>query len=308
MSPLRLRPVAAAALSLAALGMLSACGRETAVGAGHPPDSVGGACGTHQAKAPSASQLSPAPPDSSRPSAQETNGVRITDPGDGARGCAGFQVTNHEDVTLTYTVTFGFRSASGGLRATATRVLAGVKPGRTVSGTLGRGDATASDWSRVDIVKVRSVPTAEAPAPGGPCPASGTRLYADDGDAAMGLRVVTLHLENCGSTPYHLANYPRISPLGLDHRAVPGIRILHGGSAVAQGTGADGPARPLTLVPGERAHAGLVWRNTVLAGTPVNAPYVRVWAKQGARPVTVTPELDLGTTGKLAIGPWKRDG
>lgn len=63
----------------------------------------------------------------------------------------------------------------------------------------------------------------------------------------------------------------------------------------------------MTLKPGERAYAVLVWRNTTEAGTPVNAPYVRVWAKPGARPVTVTPELDLGTTGKLGVGPWKKD-
>lgn len=32
-----------------------------------------------------------------------------------------------------------------------------------------------------------------------------------------------------------------------------------------------------------------------------------MWAKPGAAPVTVIPELDLGTTGKLGVGPWKKD-
>lgn len=39
----------------------------------------------------------------------------------------------------------------------------------------------------------------------------------------------------------------------------------------------------------------------------MNAPYARVWAKPGAAPVTVIPELDLGTTGRLGVGPWKKD-
>ncbi|WP_346426753.1 DUF4232 domain-containing protein [Streptomyces sp. CC0208] len=59
--------------------------------------------------------------------------------------------------------------------------------------------------------------------------------------------------------------------------------------------------------PGEAAVAGLAWRNTTQAGEPVNAPYVRVWAKPAADPVMVVPELDLGTTGKLGVGPWRKD-
>ncbi len=87
------------------------------------------------------------------------------------------------------------------------------------------------------------------------------------------------------------------------------MKVLQGGSAVATGVGADGPPEPLSLKPGERASAVLVWRNTVLAGVgdPVNAPYLRVRAKPGSEPVTVIPELDLGTTGQLGVGPWKMD-
>jgi hypothetical protein len=49
-----------------------------------------------------------------------------------------------------------------------------------------------------------------------------------------------------------------------------------------------------------------MWRNTTHSGTAVNVPYVRVRAEQGADPVTVTPHLDLGTTGKLAVRAWTR--
>ncbi|WP_141726694.1 DUF4232 domain-containing protein, partial [Actinacidiphila rubida] len=78
--------------------------------------------------------------------------------------------------------------------------------------------------------------------------------------------------------------------------------------ALAEGTGADAaPTRPV-LAPGEGAHAELAWRNTTLMGSdPVNAPYVRVVPRPGAAAVMVTPELDLGTTGKLAVGAWQSD-
>lgn len=39
----------------------------------------------------------------------------------------------------------------------------------------------------------------------------------------------------------------------------------------------------------------------------MNVPYVRVRAKAGADPVIVTPNLDLGTTGKLEVTPWQKD-
>ncbi|MER6527027.1 DUF4232 domain-containing protein [Streptomyces sp. NPDC001508] len=242
----------------------------------------------------------------------ETDGVTITDIGGLTGDCAVFQVTNHHDRAFRYTITFRFRPHNGAAPVIASRVLASVAPKATVTDTVGTpapptGTAGGAQ-AEVEVVKVRSVPTEEAPAPGGPCPSSGVRVYADEGDAAMGLRVVSLRLENCGTDTYHIEGYPRLSVLDDAHRTVQGLRILHDGSAVAGSTGADGPPGPLALKPGEGAHAGLVWRNTVLSGTAVNAPYVRVWAKPGAAPVTVTPELDLGTTGKLAVGPWKRTG
>lgn len=255
-------------------------------------------------------RLSSAPAAAGGPSAGATGDVRINDPGgDDARDCGWFQVTNHATKPFTYTIGFAFVSDSGAALADTYRTLPDVGPGRTVTGTVGTSDLPPGvrGWAAVRITKVRSVPADEAPAPGGPCPPSGLRLYADEGDAAMGLRVVGLHLANCGTRSQRLAGYPRLSLLDEDHRPVDGVRILRGGSAVASGTGADGPARPFSLKPGQSAHAGLVWRNTVLSGTAVGVPYVRVWAKPGASPVMVTPELDLGTTGKLAVGPWKRD-
>jgi hypothetical protein len=87
---------------------------------------------------------------------------------------------------------------------------------------------------------------------------------------------------------------------------VEGIEILDGNGDITTGAGPAEPPRPITLKPGESATAGLVGRNTTKAGTAVNVPHVRVRATAGADPVTVTPHLDLGTTGKLEVKPWAK--
>ncbi|MBY8882406.1 DUF4232 domain-containing protein [Actinacidiphila acidipaludis] len=233
------------------------------------------------------------------------DGVRLT----GAIGCQAFEVTNTTDATATFTITFDVVSDAGAALSGARLTVASVPPGRTVRRAVEPdGPTGGAGGRRVRIVKVRSVPTAQAPSASGPCPASGVRLYADDGDAAMGLRVVGLHLGNCGTRPYTLGGYPRLALFDAAHRPVGSVAILHGGDAVATGTGADGPPRRLVLRPGQGAHAELVWRNTTGPdGAPVDAPYVQVVAEPGAAPVMVTPELDLGTTGRLAVGPWQSD-
>ncbi|WP_431952679.1 DUF4232 domain-containing protein [Actinacidiphila sp. bgisy167] len=157
------------------------------------------------------------------------------------------------------------------------------------------------------VVKVRSVPTDEAPAAAGVCPLSGLRLTADDGDAAMGLRVVGLRLENCSSHLRRVEGYPLVQLLDEEHEPVTGVEVVRGGGGVALVPGFDDAPRPVTLEPGQSATAGLMWRNTVTDGTPVLAPYARVRATPGAPAVMVVPEIDLGTTGKLGVSAWKAD-
>ncbi|WBB64669.1 DUF4232 domain-containing protein [Streptomyces sp. WMMC500] len=218
-----------------------------------------------------------------------------------------FEITNRGAEAMTYTVTFEVRAASGEALSYPTQIVQAVPAGRTVPGQVEVSEPRArGGGAQVQIGEVRSVPADEAPSEGGPCPPAGVRLYADRGDAAMGLRVVGLHLENCGTGVHRLEGYPRLQLLDEDHREIGGVRIHRGGAAIAAGTGADNPPRPLELKPGERAMTLLVWRNTVEAGDPVNVPYVRVRAKPGAAPVTVTPELDLGTTGELGVGAWQK--
>ena len=230
-------------------------------------------------------------------------------------GCAGvaysadFELTNQQTETATYTLTIGFLSASGGAVDNAERTVEAVGPGRTVKGTVVMGEpvGNAPEVTGVEVIKTRSVPEAEASSASGTCPKSGMRLYADQGDAAMGLRVVGLHLVNCGTGPLQLNGYPKLAIQDEDHHTVHGIRILQGTDQISTGLGGDTSPQPVVLRPGEAAVAGLAWRNTTQAGEPVNAPYVRVWATPAAAPVMVVPELDLGTTGKLGVGPWRKD-
>ncbi|MFD5764628.1 DUF4232 domain-containing protein [Streptomyces sp. NPDC127049] len=275
------------ALVAGCLVLLTACGSQS---------STGGSASTAPDPAPSAV-------------AEEKDGIRITsaDTGGCARPCATYTVTGPADGPVVTIAVFEFRTAEGRAMDNVKETIPAVAPGATVTRTVTAPLAPPDSLlgGRVQIGTVRTLPAAEAPAATGPCPPSGVRVYADEGDAAMGLRAVGLHLENCGTRPLSLDGYPAVQPLDEDHRALPDVRVLQGGESIAAGTGADGPARPFSLRPGERAQAGLVWRNTTEAGDPVNAPYVRVRWRPGAAPVMVVPELDLGTTGRLAVGPWK---
>ncbi|GAA2153298.1 hypothetical protein GCM10009760_50870 [Kitasatospora kazusensis] len=174
------------------------------------------------------------------PSDLEKDGVRITAL---SGACAEFDVTNSGAAPATYSVTFEFRSASGEALATAQQTVASVAPGRTVHGSVTSGRLPdAGGRPQVRIATVRSVPGEEAAAPGGPCPRSGIRVYTDAGDAAMGLRAVSLHLENCGTQTSRLDGYPRLQLLDERHQVVDTVQVLRGGGAIATGTGPT--ARP----------------------------------------------------------------
>ncbi|MFJ6529426.1 DUF4232 domain-containing protein [Streptomyces longwoodensis] len=220
---------------------------------------------------------------------------------------AAYEVTNNGPVAMTYTIVFTFADDAGGAMDNRTRTVAGVGPGRTVRGTVTMETLPpgASPVTRVKVLRVTKVPASEAPAAPGVCPPSGIRVSADDGDAAMGLRVVGLRLDNCGTRAVSLHGYPDLTLLDADREPVHGVRILHGSGGIATVTGFDDPPRPLTLAPGRSASAGLMWRNTTGSGAAVDVPYVRVRALPGADPVTVTPHLDLGTTGELGVSAWK---
>lgn len=220
---------------------------------------------------------------------------------------ADYEVANSTAAALTYTVLFVFTSDDGGAMSNRKVTVGPVGPGRTVRETVRPEPLPpgAPSVTGVKVAEVTSVPAIEAPAEADACPPSGIRVTADDGDAAMGLRVVGLFLENCGDRDYTLKGYPRLTLLDDDHQPVDGVTIVHGGGGIATVTGFDDPPRTVTLAPGERARSGLMWRNTTGSGTAVGVPYVRVLARPDAAPVMITPHLDLGTTGKLAVSAWR---
>ncbi|WP_367320320.1 DUF4232 domain-containing protein [Streptomyces sp. HUAS ZL42] len=188
---------------------------------------------------------------------------------------AAYEVTNRGSQTLTYTVLFDFTTGAGEVMSNKRETVRSVGPGRTVRGTVALGvlPRGAARVTSVKVAEVTKVPTAEEP---GVCTSAGIRVTADEGDAAMGLRVVGLRLENCGTGDYTLEGFPASSLLDEDHEPVDGVEVLHGSGGIATVTGFDDPPRPLTLKPGEYATASLMWRNTTGAGRAVNAPYVRL--------------------------------
>ncbi|MGW7099996.1 DUF4232 domain-containing protein [Streptomyces sp. NPDC054838] len=273
-------------------------------------------CGTRNAASGPAGGSAPpscSPTATARPPAwAEHDGVSLIGPECGPSPAAGaaFRVTNTGAEALTYTITFTILNGSGPATEDVRQTVASVGPGQSVTRTVERTDTAPGSGARprVRVSKVRAVPAAEAPAPAGSCPPSGIRVTADEGDAAMGLRVVGLHLTYCGAGTYELAGYPELRLLDESRSPVTGVDVLHGTAEIATGIGPDAPPAPLTLRPGESASASLAWRNTTGSGDAVNAPYARVTAKPGAPAVTVTPELDLGTTGRLGVSAWRKDG
>ncbi|MEU5276388.1 DUF4232 domain-containing protein [Streptomyces asoensis] len=317
-----MRPTRCLLPALSALLLLSACGSERA---DTRADGVGGGGGSGSTPVTGVTRpavdgvrITSVTVPTTRPSAGVTGspgatggglvraeGLPTGGPGDSGVSAA-YEVTNSGTRTLTYTVRFDFTTSAGEVMGDQRVTVRSVGAGRTVRGTVRQGAPVpgASRVTTVRVGEVTKIPAAEAPAEAGVCPPSGVRLTADDGDAAMGLRVVGLVLENCGERDYVLDGYPQVSLLDEDHEPVEGVRVLKGSGGIATVAGFDDPPRPVTLKPGRRASAGLMWRNTTGSGTAVDVPYVRVRARSGAEPVMLTPHLDLGTTGRLGVGPW----
>ncbi|MFJ5228928.1 DUF4232 domain-containing protein [Kitasatospora sp. NPDC088391] len=298
-------PLAAGGTALFAVLALAGCGSVSgsAAGGGPAASASAGPCGAAAVWPTGGAEPHPG---------WSMDGVRILAANE---VCAEYEVTNRGTEPMDVSVLFR-RSGAGEFPSDdPTATVRAVPAGGTATGrfTVGGGGVGAQRKGAdrppmvpdVRVLRVRSVPTAEAPAPDGPCPASGMRVFTDRPDAAMGLRAVGLHLVNCGTAAVELNGRPEVEVLDGAHRRVDSVRVLAGGAEIATGTGADVPQRRFTLRSGQGAVAVLVWRNTTgLESEPVNAPYARVRAVPGAAPVMVTPELDLGTTGRLGVGAW----
>ncbi|MEV5528238.1 DUF4232 domain-containing protein [Streptomyces prunicolor] len=165
----------------------------------------------------------------------------------------------------------------------------------------------AAIWTVADVAY--DDPAAGWSKPAGPvCPREGIRVTAGPVNPALGLRAMTLTLENCGTRAYRVQGHPEIRLLDRDQQHVTGVSVIHGSGGIATVTGFDDPPDAVTLAPGERAFAGLLWRNTATGfGAADYVPYLTVAVRTGALPVLLSPDggLDLGTTGRLGVGPWR---
>ncbi|WP_327399456.1 DUF4232 domain-containing protein [Streptomyces sp. NBC_01288] len=143
------------------------------------------------------------------------------------------------------------------------------------------------------------------------CPEEGIRVTAGPVNPALGLHAMDLTLENCGTRAYRVEGYPEVRLLDRDQQHVTGVSVIHGSAGIATVTGFDEPPSAVTLAPGETASAGLLWRNTTTGfGGAAYVHCLTVAARSGSLPLLLTPDggLDLGTTGRLGVGPWRTTG
>lgn len=165
---------------------------------------------------------------------------------------------------------------------------------------LGGCDRTPSPDPRPTAAPAPSATTTAA------CP-DGVVVRAGIVDTAMGLRAFGLDLVNCGNRPYTVNGYPAIRVLDEEHKPLD-VVVGHGSEPVTAPDAWDAPPKPVTLGPGEKAAARLVWRNTVTDGTaaPVIGAFVEVTPAEGQRPQIVSPDggVDLGTTGRVGVSAW----
>jgi hypothetical protein len=125
----------------------------------------------------------------------------------------------------------------------------------------------------------------------------------------MGLRALDISLVNCGRKTYRVTGYPVVRALGKDRKRLK-LTVLHGVTEIAGPLpNASGPPRRVVLEPGHRATFVVVWRNTYndIRHPPVNAVYLSVAPATGRPAQVVMPEggLDLGSTGRFGVSPWR---
>lgn len=126
-------------------------------------------------------------------------------------------------------------------------------------------------------------------------------------DAAMGLRLVPIHLANCGDAPLTVTGYPALRVLDEGHQPVD-AKVDNGADSVALVPSLQQPPTTFTLAPGHQAEATVLWKNYVTDSTVVatTGTYFDV-APAGGQPwQTRKPDgpIDLGNTGKLGVSPW----
>ncbi|MEU8243894.1 DUF4232 domain-containing protein [Actinoplanes missouriensis] len=189
-------------------------------------------------------------------------------------------------------------------------------PGEGAAGAAAAGEAAPESAERAPGVPYATFPQVETPGRPGQadhakppvavtCPPSGAELWFGETNAAMGLRAVSLFIANCGDTTIHLDGYPEVRPLDEDKNPV-AVRITHRTAEISASLEHfDVSPRRIGLRPGDEAAAPFAWRNTYddITNPPVTVPLIEVG--QPAQRVILDAPFDLGSTGRLGVGPWQ---
>ncbi|WP_232376677.1 DUF4232 domain-containing protein [Amycolatopsis aidingensis] len=154
-------------------------------------------------------------------------------------------------------------------------------------------------------------PPEPSPAPSTPPTSAAPRpdlvVTLGTGDAAMGLRVLTIELTNEDTRPRTVRGYPSIRLRDAERDPIE-VRVRHGSGSIATMEDFDAGPSTLTLEPGGTAVAGLVWRNTVTDATvpATEGKYLEVAPMEGEawQEVPLDAPVDLGNTGELGVSAW----
>ncbi|MFL6126141.1 DUF4232 domain-containing protein [Actinophytocola sp.] len=195
------------------------------------------------------------------------------------------------------------------------RVLLGVLGLALLAGCGVRPAASGPDIPPVPRTSTRPAPPQKVPR----CAPKGVRISVVGGDAAMGLRTLSIELANCGRAPVTVHGYPALRLYDEDDQPVE-VAVRQGSGDIAVVPEFDDPPRDVVLQPGEKARSGLLWRNLVTDSTVKATTATRLEAAptQGEPwqdvPLvipndvtgTTTVTIDLGNTGKLGVQAWQK--
>lgn len=136
------------------------------------------------------------------------------------------------------------------------------------------------------------------------CPPGGLALAIIGEDSAMGHRVATLQLRNCGDRPFSVKGHPGVELLDTGRQPVD-VTISHKNDYSFTGRRDDRPRR-LTLAPDGTAAAVVHWNNRVTSfdGAPTPGAHIRVTPAPGEAPISLPLAVDLGTDGTLDVTSW----
>ncbi|WP_170154796.1 DUF4232 domain-containing protein [Lentzea atacamensis] len=157
----------------------------------------------------------------------------------------------------------------------------------------------------------QAVPLA-TPTSAEPSCATGLQFVEGAGDAAMGLRVMSIELVNCGTQPVELNGYPQVKLLD-EHWQPLDVEIVNGSGGISSSAeGFDNPPQPIVVQPGERAKTAFMWKNRhTTVDPPQVSTHVDIAASPGATFQSLMPatpgrnlHIDLGSTGRLGVRAW----